>query len=67
MAPEAHWGEIVRAHLVLRSGTTIDEAELRAFCRTRLAGYKVPAHIRVEAELPRNASGKILKRELRTW
>ena len=44
---------------------SIDEDDLRAFCRDRLAGYKVPVEFRVEREMPRNASGKILKRELR--
>jgi acyl-CoA synthetase (AMP-forming)/AMP-acid ligase II len=66
-ARDEHWGEIVRAYVNLRPGTTLDEDELRAFCRERLASYKVPAEIRVVGELPKNASGKILKRELRTW
>jgi long-chain acyl-CoA synthetase len=59
------WGETVRAWLVLRPGTTAEPAELAAFCRARLAGYKVPTDFRIEADLPMNASGKILKRELR--
>ena len=59
------WGETVRAWLVLRPGTTAEPAELAAFCRARLAGYKVPTDFRIEAALPMNASGKILKRELR--
>jgi acyl-CoA synthetase (AMP-forming)/AMP-acid ligase II len=68
--PDRHWGEVVRAHLVLRPaggpvGGPVGEEALRAYCRDRLAGYKVPAEFRVEPELPRNASGKILKRVLR--
>ena len=63
--PDDHWGEIVRAHLVVVDDTEIAEDDLRAFCRDRLAGYKVPVEFRVEREMPRNASGKILKRELR--
>jgi hypothetical protein len=57
--------EIVRAHVVPEPGREIDEAELREYCRTRIAGYKVPALFVLHDELPRNASGKVLKRELR--
>ena len=64
-APDDHWGEIVRAHVVLQEGEALDEEGLRTFCRERLATYKIPALFRVHDELPRNASGKILKRELR--
>jgi acyl-CoA synthetase (AMP-forming)/AMP-acid ligase II len=63
--PDEHWGEIVRAHVVLAPGARFDEAEVRAHCRARLAGYKVPAEFVVQADLPRNAGGKVLKRELR--
>ena len=59
--PDEHWGEIVRAHLVLEPGAEIDEAELREFCRERIASYKVPALFAVHDELPRNASGKVLQ------
>jgi acyl-CoA synthetase (AMP-forming)/AMP-acid ligase II len=64
--PDEHWGEIVRAHVVLEPGAAFDEADLRGYCRERLAGYKVPAIFAVEDDLPRNASGKVLKRDLRT-
>jgi fatty-acyl-CoA synthase len=64
---DEHWGEIVRAFVTLRPGAGFDEDEVRSFCRTRLASYKVPAEFRVTVDLPKNASGKILKRELRTW
>jgi acyl-CoA synthetase (AMP-forming)/AMP-acid ligase II len=63
--PDDHWGELVRAHVVLEPGAGFDEDEVRAYCREQLAGYKVPALFQVHDELPRNASGKILKRELR--
>ena len=63
--PDEHWGETVRAWLVLRPETAVTPAELGAFCRARLASYKVPADFRVAESLPMNASGKILKRELR--
>ena len=65
-APDEHWGEIVRAHVVVAPGTDLDVGLVTDYCRERLAGYKVPAEFRVESELPKNASGKVLKRELRT-
>jgi acyl-CoA synthetase (AMP-forming)/AMP-acid ligase II len=63
--PDDHWGETVRAHVILEAGVTLDEEAVRAYCRSQLAGYKVPASFSVLAEFPRNASGKVLKRELR--
>jgi acyl-CoA synthetase (AMP-forming)/AMP-acid ligase II len=63
--PDDHWGEVVRAHVVLEAGASLDEDAVRAYCRDRLAGYKVPATFQVDGELPRNASGKVLKRALR--
>lgn len=63
--PDEHWGEVVRAYLTLRPGCRAEPAELAAHCAARLARYKVPADFRVVAEMPVNASGKILKRELR--
>jgi acyl-CoA synthetase (AMP-forming)/AMP-acid ligase II len=63
---DERWGEIVRAHVVYNdNGSTFDEEAVRVYSRERLAGYKVPAVFSVHEELPRNASGKILKRELR--
>jgi acyl-CoA synthetase (AMP-forming)/AMP-acid ligase II len=63
--PDEHWGEIVCAHVILAEGATFDEEEMRAYARARLAGYKVPSVFVIDREFPRNASGKILKRELR--
>jgi fatty-acyl-CoA synthase len=60
VADEA-WGEVGRAFVVLKPGAAADEAELRAFCRSRLAGYKVPKAIAVVDDLPRNALGKVQK------
>jgi acyl-CoA synthetase (AMP-forming)/AMP-acid ligase II len=65
--PHEDWGEVVRAWLVLRSGHITTPDELAAFCRSRLAAYKVPVDYRIVDELPMNASGKILKTELRGW
>ncbi|WP_206072319.1 AMP-binding protein [Antrihabitans stalactiti] len=61
--PDDHWGESVKAIVVIDRPTTADE--VIAFCRDRLAAYKAPRTVDFVAELPRNASGKILKRELR--
>jgi acyl-CoA synthetase (AMP-forming)/AMP-acid ligase II len=63
--PDEVWGEAVCAIVVPKEGTVIDEQELRSFCRQKLAGYKVPRRIFIEEQLPRNASGKVLKYQLR--
>ncbi|MFE3451957.1 AMP-binding protein [Nonomuraea sp. NPDC059194] len=65
--PDERWGEVGKAVVVPRGPA--DPGEIRAFCRERLAAYKVPKHVEFVAELPRNASGKILKNRLRpvTW
>jgi fatty-acyl-CoA synthase len=61
--PDPEWGELVTAYLVLDGGE-LDEADLIAHCRERLAGYKVPRAVHVVDALPRNAAGKLLRREL---
>jgi feruloyl-CoA synthase len=63
--PDEVWGEVVCAVIVPKEGAVIDEKELRSFCRQRLAGYKIPRRMFIEEQLPRNASGKILKYQLR--
>jgi long-chain acyl-CoA synthetase len=64
--PDEKWGELVAAAVVLRSGTNLSAEELKQFCKTRIASYKVPRHIEfVTEELPKSGSGKILKRVLR--
>ena len=63
--PDERWGEAVMACVVVRDGATLDEAELIAFCKTRIAGFKVPKSVAFLDVLPRNASGKVLKFELR--
>jgi acyl-CoA synthetase (AMP-forming)/AMP-acid ligase II len=60
------WGEVVTAVVVAEGdGTQEIEATLAAHCRERLAGYKLPRRFEFVDELPRNAYGKVLKRELR--
>ncbi|MBM9459201.1 AMP-binding protein [Nocardioides sp. zg-536] len=62
--PDDTWGETVVAHVVLRPGHDLDPAALEEHCRAQLAGYKVPRRWYATPALPRNAGGKVLKREL---
>jgi malonyl-CoA/methylmalonyl-CoA synthetase len=62
--PDATWGERVAACVVLRAGATLALDELQAFARERLAVYKVPRALRLLPELPRNAMGKVQKKQL---
>ena len=63
--PDAHWGERPVAIVALVPGTTLDLETLAAHCRAQLGGFKVPKELRLVDDLPRNATGKVLKRELR--
>jgi acyl-CoA synthetase (AMP-forming)/AMP-acid ligase II len=63
--PDPKWGESVKAIVVLRAGQQASAEELVGFCKERLARYKQPRSVDFVAELPRNASGKVLKKELR--
>jgi acyl-CoA synthetase (AMP-forming)/AMP-acid ligase II len=63
--PDARWGEVPRAFVVLRPGQHITEQALIAHCRSRLAGFKTPKQVVFLDALPRTPSGKVLKRELR--
>jgi len=64
--PDERWGERPVAIVVPKPGATLDFAALETHCRAHLAGFKVPAALHLRATLPRNPSGKILKRVLRT-
>jgi long-chain acyl-CoA synthetase len=63
--PDERWGETVKALVVRRPGAVVTAADLIAFARERLAGYKLPRSIEFVDDLPRTPSGKVLKRELR--
>jgi O-succinylbenzoic acid--CoA ligase len=63
---DPEWQQAVVASVVLGDGQQADEAELRDFCRERLAGFKVPKAISIVRELPRNAQGKLVRRDLGT-
>ena len=62
--PDPYRGETVKAWIVFKPGETATEDELKAFCKERLAAYKVPTHFEFRAELPKTTVGKILRREL---
>lgn len=63
--PHPRWIEAVTAFVVLKPGATVEEAELIAHTRTRLSAFKLPKNIVFVDSLPRNSSGKLLKRSLR--
>jgi fatty-acyl-CoA synthase len=63
--PNDKWGEVGLAVLVLKPGEAIDKSTVVSHCVERLAKFKVPSEIAVIEVLPRNATGKVLKRELR--
>ena len=62
--PDAAKGEVAKAWVVLRAGHSVTEAELRSYCRERLAPYKVPARVAFRSELPKTTIGKVLRRAL---
>lgn len=64
--PDTYRGETVRAYVSLRPGATVEPGELGAYCKERLAAYKYPREVEILTELPKTASGKILRRELRS-
>ena len=63
--PDERWGEAVCAVVTLAPGASLTLDELQAYAREHLGGYKVPRRLHIAEELPRNASGKVLKRNIR--
>jgi len=63
--PDEKWGESVKAVVELSAGQQVTPEELIAWCRDRLAHYKCPRSIDIMTELPRNPTGKLLKKDLR--
>jgi long-chain acyl-CoA synthetase len=63
--PHDKWGETVKAVVVARPGVEVDSAELIEFARSHLAHYKCPTSVDTVEELPRTATGKVLKKSLR--
>jgi fatty-acyl-CoA synthase len=64
--PHPRWIEVVMAVVVVRAGQTLSSDELQRFCKERMASFKSPKLVEIIEALPKNASGKILKRDLRT-
>src|ERR1019366_423848 len=65
--PDDRLGEIVVAWIRLKAGVTADEEEIRAFCRARLAYYKVPEHLRFVDAYPMTLSGNVQKFKMREF
>ncbi|HUN31266.1 MAG TPA: AMP-binding protein [Trebonia sp.] len=63
--PDERWGEAVKAVILPAAGAELSAEEVMAFCRARLAHYQCPTSVDFVEELPRNATGKVLKRALR--
>ena len=62
---DAKWGEVPKAIVITKPGMSVTEQELVDFCRTRIAHYKCPRSVEFRDSLPKTATGKVLKRELR--
>jgi acyl-CoA synthetase (AMP-forming)/AMP-acid ligase II len=63
--PSEEWGQVIKAFVVKRAGSQCDADELKAFCTSRLASFKRPEMYEFLPELPKNALGKILRKDLR--
>ncbi len=63
--PNERWGEVPKAFVVVKPGETLTAEEIRVHCMSRLAKFKVPKEVEFIDKLPRNPSGKVLKRLLR--
>jgi len=63
--PDAMKGEVAKAWVVMRPGASATPAELKGYCRDRLAPYKVPSEYEIVADLPKSQIGKVLRRTLR--
>ncbi|MBL1086275.1 AMP-binding protein [Streptomyces actinomycinicus] len=64
--PDGYRGETVKAYVSVRPGAAADPDELAVYCKERLAAYKYPRQVEILSDLPKTASGKILRRELRS-
>ena len=62
--PHEKWGEVGKAFVVLKEGQAIDLDEIKSFCLHRLSKFKIPKHLEILTELPKNASGKIDRKSM---
>jgi acyl-CoA synthetase (AMP-forming)/AMP-acid ligase II len=63
--PDEHWGEVVKAVVVLRQGAEASDQALIDFCKDRLADFKKPRSVDFVAELPKNSNGKLSRKDVR--
>ena len=63
--PDEKWGDAITAVIVIKEGMTITTNEIKDFCRGKLAGFKIPKFVDFVDELPKNATGKILRKKVR--
>jgi acyl-CoA synthetase (AMP-forming)/AMP-acid ligase II len=63
--PDDHWGEVVKAVVVLRQGQQASEEDIIAFCKDRLADFKKPRSVDFVTELPKNSNGKLSRKDVR--
>ena len=63
--PDHHWGEAVKAVVVLRQGQAASAQDLIDFCKDRLADFKKPRSVDLVAELPKNSNGKLSRKDVR--
>ena len=62
--PDAYWGEMVKAYIVLKDETSVTEEDVITYCRGKLAAYKIPKKLEFREGLPKTAVGKVLRRFL---
>jgi acyl-CoA synthetase (AMP-forming)/AMP-acid ligase II len=63
--PDERWGETLKVFAALREGYSVTSEDIATFCEGKLTPYKIPRLLEVVEALPRNANGKVLKRDLR--
>ena len=63
--PDEKWGESVKAIIIVKPGETVTQEDLVAWAKDRIASFKCPKTVDFVSELPRNPSGKILRKDLR--
>jgi len=63
--PDPEWGEAVTAVIVSNDGNALPLEEIKTFCRGNIAGYKIPKIVKMVDKIPKNETGKVIKRELR--
>ena len=63
--PDPKCGEVVTAVVVSKDGNDLSLEEMKAFCKGNIAGYKIPKMVKMVEKIPKNETGKVIKRELR--